>query len=233
MDFTHDFTIDQPIDEVWPVLTNLRAVAQSIPGASIEDEESDGTHSGMLRVKVGAIAAHFRGTARFVHMDPVGRQFTLEGSGQSPHGNATLTVRGRLSGEETTQVELSSTVNLSGALAQFGSSMADQVVRQLLDAFAGNLRTRFEQGPADAAIPVATPQGAGTSSGREASAQALAITPGLPALAGLARPVLIGAGLLLVGVLLGRARSRGCAGGVPHVVYVLSADLPRNDVRGS
>jgi len=246
VDIAHDFTLQRPVAEVWPVLTDLPTVAQAIPGASLEDVESDGTHKGRLRIKLGSVSASFGGTARYTHLDAAAREFTLEGSGQSHQGTATLTVRGRLAEDGSgTRVALTSTVSLSGALAQFGSGMADQVIRQLLDAFVRNLQSGFEQGPdaqqagrppADSAQTAgegAVGQGQGTPAAtgtwRGAATEALDITPGLPPLGRLARPALAGAAIFLLGVLVGRRRP-GRSLAAPQVVYLALPDLlPRHE----
>ena len=79
MELTHEFTVDRPLEEVWPVLIDFEAVADALPGASVEDAESDGTRLGKLRVKLGSFVASFRGEARYTALDDAVHQFTLEG----------------------------------------------------------------------------------------------------------------------------------------------------------
>src|SRR5690606_6756933 len=95
MDHTHDITIDEPISVVWPALIDLTRVAQALPGAQLEDQESDGSFNGLFRIKLGAFSAAFRGRARYSLVDEELHRFVLEGSGGSAHGDATLTVTGQ------------------------------------------------------------------------------------------------------------------------------------------
>ncbi|MBK5222458.1 MAG: SRPBCC family protein [Acidimicrobiia bacterium] len=146
MQLEHDFTIEQPISAVWEVLTNLRNVATALPGASIEDVEADGTHHGLLRLKLGSFSTQFRGIARYEEIDEVEHRVVLTGEGQSAHGRARLNLEGRADalGPQSTRVSLTSRVDLNGRIAQFGATMAGDVARQVLDRFVVNLTELFE-----------------------------------------------------------------------------------------
>jgi len=173
VDSTHELIIEQPIDDVWPALVDLRRVAASLPGAELEDEASDGWFDGLFKIKLGAFNAAFRGQARYRSVDEAAHRFILEGTGGSPHGDATLTVAGVASSENaaTTRVRLTSSIDLTGRLAQFGASMADNVLAQLMDAFARNLAQSFSEdaapnasAPASAASPPAGTNARGATS---------------------------------------------------------------------
>ncbi len=169
MDNSHELVIDQPMHVVWPALTDLRRVAAVLPGAEIEDSSADGWFDGLFRIKLGAFNASFRGKARYRSIDDDAHSFVLEGAGGSAHGDARLTVSCQAEERDTTHtlVRLTSSIELTGRLAQFGSSMADGVLRQLMDAFAANLEHSF--------IPVTAPTA--TSTRQHAPATAPATPP--------------------------------------------------------
>lgn len=153
MQLEHDFTIEQPLDAVWEVLTDLQNVATALPGASIEDVEADGTHHGLLRLKLGNFATQFRGSARYKEIDKAEHRVVLIGEGQSAHGRAQLNLEGQAEalGPTTTRVQLVSRVDLNGRIAQFGASMATDVARQVLDRFVVNLSALFDHAAASPA----------------------------------------------------------------------------------
>ncbi len=153
MQLEHDFTIEQPLDAVWEVLTDLQNVATALPGASIEDIEADGTHHGLLRLKLGSFATQFRGSARYQDIDKANHRVVLVGEGQSAHGRAQLNLEGQAEalGPSTTRVQLVSRVDLNGRIAQFGASMATDVARQILDRFVVNLSALFDEAAAGTA----------------------------------------------------------------------------------
>jgi carbon monoxide dehydrogenase subunit G len=207
MDNTHELVIDQPMSVVWPALTDLRCVAAALPGAGIEDSSADGWYDGLFRIKLGAFNAAFRGRARYLTVDDDAHRFVLEGTGGSAHGDASLSVECQAEehGADRTHVRLTSSINLTGRLAQFGSSMADGVLRQLMDAFAANLASSFSSPDSGALTAKRAEAGPATALPSAPAADAFSVggsllapvQPYLPALV----TGLIGA---VVGLLLGR-----------------------------
>ena len=157
MELKQQFEVDRPVEDVWELLLDLRNVAGALPGASVDDVESDGTHHGSLRLKLGAFVASFRGTARYTEVDPAAHRVVLDARGNSAQGQASVALVGlALPGSRpgSTRVELTSRVTLSGRIANFGAALATDVARQVLDQFAVNLTAAFRTGtsaPADVA----------------------------------------------------------------------------------
>jgi carbon monoxide dehydrogenase subunit G len=213
VELKHDFEIGRPVADVWERLLDLRNVAGALPGASVDDVESDGTHHGSLRLKLGAFVASFRGTARYTQVDPLDHRVVLVARGSSTQGQATVELDGQALPGVTpgsTRVQLVSRVVLSGRIANFGASLASDVARQVLDQFVANLTAAFE---ADAGSNASAPD-AGTS----ATERRFTPAPSSDALdlgavllpPWLSRPVPlpVALGLALVGLLLGRALRR-------------------------
>ena len=231
MELSHEFRVRRPLAEVWPALIDLGAVAAALPGASLEDVESDGTRQGRFRIKLGSFVASFRGRARYVSVDEDAHAFVLEGSGSSAQGDATLRITGEASEDgSSTTVHLHSRIELTGRIAQLGSSMAPEVVGRLLDQFVVNMTASLEGGPdADA---VAAPQSAPSSpaTARPAGDSADTFDLGgsmLPALGG--RAVVGAAIALTVGVgLVAALRSRRR----PVTLVVVPILLPDERHRG-
>jgi carbon monoxide dehydrogenase subunit G len=238
LELTNEFTIDRPLVEVWPVLTDLPSIAQAIPGAQIDDVESDGTHHGGLRIKLGAFVATFRGQAHYTALDHDAHEFVLEGSGRSPQGNATLRLTGSATDEGgSTRVLLTSTVQLTGRLAQFGGSMAGDVAKPMIDAFVENFANGFvaaddhpEPAASTASDPAPADGGAARAAqprptawqGRSADAMELpsGLLPDLSKFAPLALAAVVG---LVGGLVFGRRRRSGPA--VTVVLLVRPGDL--------
>jgi carbon monoxide dehydrogenase subunit G len=220
VELTHEFTIARPVDDVWALLTDLRNVAAAVPGAAVDDAESDGTHHGTLRMKLGAFTATFRGTARYTDVDPATRRVVLVGGGTSAQGSANLRMVGTAKPSDdgaATHVSLTSSVELTGRMAQFGTSMAADVAKQVLDQFVANLTRAFAtEAGASSAAPDAGGEGGGatTGSGQQArrAPDADVLDLGsvlLPSWATRLPQPALGLLLLLIGVLVGRATARG------------------------
>jgi uncharacterized protein len=52
MDLNHSFTVKQPIDGAWKILTNLEALAPCLPGAELQEVHDD-VYKGVVKIKVG------------------------------------------------------------------------------------------------------------------------------------------------------------------------------------
>jgi carbon monoxide dehydrogenase subunit G len=223
VELTHEFTIARPVDDVWALLTDLRNVAAAVPGAAVADAESDGTHHGTLRMKLGAFTASFRGTAKYTEVDAAARRVVLVGGGTSAQGNASLRMVGTARPSDdgaATLVSLTSSVELTGRMAQFGTSMATDVAEQVLDQFVANLTRAFAGDggePSAASDTGATGRGGTTGAGQQAwsapNADVLDLgTALLPGWANRVPQPALGLLLLLIGVVAGRASARGRRG---------------------
>jgi carbon monoxide dehydrogenase subunit G len=227
MELKHEFEISRPVDEVWGRLLDLRNVAGALPGASVDDVESDGTHHGSLRLKLGAFVASFRGTARYVEVDDHDHRVSLVARGTSTQGQASIELDGQAlpgSTPGSTRVELVSRVVLSGRIANFGASLASDVARQVLDQFVANLTTAFER-DAGRAAPGSTGDTRTTSQQATAAPAGDALDLGSVLVPSwLSRPVPLPAALALAvaGLLLGRMLRRPAP--APTVVLAASRE---------
>jgi carbon monoxide dehydrogenase subunit G len=208
VELTHEFEIARPVGEVWERLLDLRNVAVALPGASVDDVESDGTHHGTLRLKLGSFVASFRGTARYTEVDAAERRVHLVARGNSTQGQASVELDGQaLPGSDghSTQVRLVSRVVLSGKIANFGARLASDVARQVLDQFVANLTVAFEA-DTSAAPPLA---GAASAAREPASADALDLGAVLvPTWLNRPVPLPLAVALALAGLVIGRTLLR-------------------------
>jgi carbon-monoxide dehydrogenase small subunit len=138
---TEIVTISAPPDIVWAALADLRAVASCLPGAEIT--AVDGTEvTGRLRVALGPISAAFAGQGT-VTRDEAARSGSLNGrgrdtgTGSSVQGEAHYLVR---PAGTATELEVTVSWRLTGALAQFARTEIVQALAQrLLGVFTANL----------------------------------------------------------------------------------------------
>jgi carbon monoxide dehydrogenase subunit G len=168
MKLTQEFQVGIPIEEAWDVLTDLERIARCLPGASLTEVVGDEYH-GQVKVKVGPIISQYAGTARFIERDPVTYRAVVEASGRDAKGggnaSATITAALRPSGG-VTMVEISTDLQVTGKVAQFGRGIMADVSATLMGQFADRL---------EADINASQPQhtvgkGAPTSSKQQAAA---------------------------------------------------------------
>jgi uncharacterized protein len=151
----HSFVVKAPVDRVWAFLTDPTRVAAALPGAAITEKVSDDTYRGTITMKVGPVSARYRGTVRFESLDAGARTARIVGSGQdtSGRGGADLRMSSRLveRSPAETEVSLTSEVNVTGILAQFGRGMLQDVSDQMVGRFTEAARAELER--SEAAVP--------------------------------------------------------------------------------
>jgi carbon monoxide dehydrogenase subunit G len=155
--FEHAFTVKASPDKVWAYLTDPYRVAPALPGAAITEKTGEGTWNGTITVKVGPVAARYKGTVRFESLDAAARTATIVAKGQdlSGRGGADMKMESRLS-EKTpgeTEVAMVSEVNVTGIMAQFGRGLVQDVSNQMFQKFTEAARTELEKPEPAAALP--------------------------------------------------------------------------------
>lgn len=181
--FEHAFTIKARPEKVWAYLTDPYRVAPALPGAAITEKTGEGTWNGTITVKVGPVAARYKGTVRFESMDAAARTATIVARGQdlSGRGGADMKMESRLS-EKTpgeTEVAMASDVNVTGIMAQFGRGLVQDVSNQMFQKFTEAVRAELER-PEEAAAE-AVPAPAPPVAGEAAHAAEGAESPSPPA----------------------------------------------------
>src|SRR4029079_12596683 len=156
MEITDRFRVSTPIDETWKVLLDIERIAPCLPGAQLEEIDGDELR-GVVKVKVGPIAAQYKGTARLAEVDESARRILIDASGRDTRGqgNASAKILVTMNGDEHgTEVEVHTDLSITGKVAQFGRGVLGDVSAKLLGQFVERLETDVLTGD-HAAAPVA------------------------------------------------------------------------------
>jgi uncharacterized protein len=154
MELDNAFTVPVPPDQAWDVLLDVQRIAPCMPGATVDEVDGD-VVAGRIKVKVGPVSLTYRGTAKFTERDPDARMVVVEASGKETRGagTASATVRASLEPSGTgTQVNMHTTMNVTGRPAQFGRGVIVEVGGKLVDQFAQNLAHLIEGDTAASAL---------------------------------------------------------------------------------
>ena len=151
------FVINAASREVWAFLTDPSKVAGCLPGAAITGQVDERTHTGTIAIKVGPVSARYKGTVRFERLDQEAGVAEIAAAGQDVRGKggADMRMTSRIieRGPSETEVTVTSTVNVTGILAQFGRGMiqdlSDQMFRQFTDAMRAALESAADPPVAD------------------------------------------------------------------------------------
>jgi carbon monoxide dehydrogenase subunit G len=159
MEISKSFVVKASPEAVWSFLTDPVRVARCLPGAAITNQVDERTHAGTITVKVGPVAATYKGTMRFERLDESTRTAEIVAAGQDVRGKggadmrmtSTLVERAPLE----TEVTITSQVNVMGILAQFGRGMIQDVSDQMFGKFVEGARAELEKTDDPATAPPA------------------------------------------------------------------------------
>jgi len=150
MELSHRFTVPASAEVAWEAFNDLERIAPCFPGASLTSFDGE-TFAGICKVKLGPVSLQYGGTGRFVERDESSYRAVIEAKGKDKRGNgtaaATITAQLTSAGDETTDVIVSTDLNVTGRPAQFGRGVMQDVSDKLLGQFASCLETKLaEQG---------------------------------------------------------------------------------------
>jgi carbon-monoxide dehydrogenase small subunit len=152
------FTLLHPPARVFAMFDDIVGIAACLPGVSLTAPPKPERIEGVIRVRLGPIAAAFEGAAR-VERDPATLSGCIVGIGtdQRSHSATQGEIRYRLvplEGGTATAVELSIGYTLTGMLAQVGRpGLVRDLARRLVAEFAGNLDRHMSGAPSGQAAP--------------------------------------------------------------------------------
>lgn len=149
----NEFTVNRPIDEAWPIITNVEKIAPCLPGAELQeiaaDPDKGEIYRGVVKVKLGAISTQFKGDAYFVEKDDENYRAALKGKGRDTGGrgnaSADITAQAESLSPTSTKVVVTTDLHITGKVAQFGRGILGDVSTKLIDQFADNLNTMIDE----------------------------------------------------------------------------------------
>jgi uncharacterized protein len=153
----NEFTVNRPIEEAWPLITDIERIAPCLPGAELQEIEGT-TYRGVVKVKLGAISSQFKGEAHFIERDDENYRAVIKGTGRDTGGrgnaSAEISAQAESLSPTSTRVAVTTDLHITGKVAQFGRGIMGDVSSKLMAQFADNLNEMIdEQGvaaPADA-----------------------------------------------------------------------------------
>jgi len=125
LELQNTFTLPLSRYHAWIALTNLEAIVPCMPGAELNQAETDGSYTGKVTTRLGPVALTFNGTAQFTELDETAYHASLRTRGNDTKGrgavDATITLLLKeQEGAQVTEVLIQTTLTLSGSIAQYG-----------------------------------------------------------------------------------------------------------------
>jgi uncharacterized protein len=174
----NSFTVNRPIDEAWPLITDVERIAPCLPGAELQEVEGE-TYRGVVKVKLGAISSQFKGEAHFIERDDANYRAVIKGAGRDTGGrgnaSAEITAQAQSLSPTSTRVDVTTDLHITGKVAQFGRGIMGDVSSKLMAQFADNLNQMIDEegleAPA-ASAAATTPEASDTAAASDATSQA-------------------------------------------------------------
>jgi len=142
----NQFEVSQPVDKVWDFFGNIPQVAACLPGAALTEELGDETYAGNVAVRMGPVRLAFDGKAKILSRDDATKHMVIDAAGaeQKGRGQAAMTITAQLTSiGGGTRVAMEQDLQLSGAAAQYGRGMIQDVTTVLMGQFATNMQQRI------------------------------------------------------------------------------------------
>ena len=207
MKFTGENTLPAPVDQVWDALLDPAVLVRTIPGC--ERMETSGEHAYAMTVTAGVAAIKGTYSGSCVLSDLVPHEsLTMRLQGAGAPGTVGATVQVRFAGEgDSTTVTYDADAVVGGMVGGVGQRMLTSVSRRMAGEFFGNVGDVLSGAaePGVAAVGGATAAEDGTMPRVYTDARP-GRTGSVDSRTDFLTGIAVGAGLVLLGVLLGRRR---------------------------
>jgi carbon monoxide dehydrogenase subunit G len=154
MKLKNEFEVEADAERTWALLTDLERIMPCMPGAALEGRDGD-TFLGNVKVKVGPIGAHFKGSAYFAEKNDLTHSAVITAAGKDPRGQAAASAQIHAWLEHVTptrtRVLIDTDLDISGRMAQFGRGAIADVSNRLITQFVANIEALLEA-PATASL---------------------------------------------------------------------------------
>ncbi len=140
-DFSHNFSVPKPIDQVWATMTQLDQVLPMVPDASVT-EGTGAKVTAQIKIRLGSMTMQYTGPAEIIEKNDAAHHAVMTAAAREKggQGNADARVEVQLtSAGSGTNGTLKSSINVTGKAAQMGEGMVGPVTDALIKGFATNL----------------------------------------------------------------------------------------------
>ena len=141
MRLVNEFSVDAPLDVAWSVLTDIPKVVECIPGAELDRRDGDDYHA-HVAIKVGPVGMTLAGMATLVSRDDEARSMVVRGNARDRKGNGSTEATVRMVAHDDagrSVVTVTTDLELSGRIAQFGTGVITQVSNRIIGQFVARL----------------------------------------------------------------------------------------------
>jgi carbon monoxide dehydrogenase subunit G len=148
------FEVDRPNEVVWDFISDPYKIVTCVPGAKLINQIDEKNYEGTVNMKIGPVVTSFKGKIELTLLDKANYNMEINGQGVDTKGkgSASMVLAAKLddNGNNTTTVNNTMNISITGKLAQFGSRMIVDVSDQVFKQFLNNFRNQMEAISVDA-----------------------------------------------------------------------------------
>ncbi|GAA1972809.1 hypothetical protein GCM10009798_37510 [Nocardioides panacihumi] len=211
MKISGSVTVPHPVDVVWDAILDPAVLVRTIPGCSRLETVDENSYAMTVSAGVAAIKGTYDGTAVLSDLDP-GRSLVMRLTGAGAPGTIDATVQVAFAPSDGgTAVSYDADAVVGGMVGGVGQRMLTSVSKRM----AGDFFTRVGDAISAPGLDTPSPSGSGysTSAGLETRIGTGAVFTPPTRRAGdhddFVKGIAVGAGLVLLGVVVGRWVGRG------------------------
>jgi carbon monoxide dehydrogenase subunit G len=152
MKLENSFEVPASVDAAWELLMDVPRVVPCMPGATLKETVSDSQWKADMAVKLGPIALQFATDVSRDAVDEAGRSVTLGAKARETkgRGGAQATIQSTLTEVGSgTRIDVVTDLTLSGAVAQYGRGIVQDVAGQMVSRFADCLKAQLAAASSD------------------------------------------------------------------------------------
>ena len=145
MNFTNDFAVAQPIDDVWATMLSLDRVLPLIPYAKVLGGTGSKVNA-QIDIRFGAVSMCYVGIAEIVERDDQTHRAVMTALAKQTNGRSSVTARVEIeltAAGMTTAGRLLSSVSVPALGPQHGQSTIVITTQRMIDDFARNLAAMY------------------------------------------------------------------------------------------
>ena len=207
MKFTGDSVLHAPVDKVWAAVLDPAVLVRTIPGCERLESTGENSYAMTVTAGVAAIRGTYSGTCEMSDLEPhQSLMMKLQGAGAPGTIGADVKVGFSDGGDGTTTITYDADATVGGMVGGVGQRMLSSVSRRMAGEFFGNIDkvlTGTAPAPSDA---VETTTAAAT--GAQVFSAPAKAGAGIGSQDDLVKGIAIGAGLVLLGVIVGSVFGR-------------------------
>ena len=158
MRLENSFHVGAPAERAWDLLMDVPRVVPCMPGATLDETVDDSHWKATMQVKLGPIGLTFATDVERTEADEAARRVRLVANARETRnrGRATATIESSLAAQNGgTRVDIVTDLSLSGAVAQYGRGMIEDISSRMVTSFSSCLQAQLGESTEEAEAPVA------------------------------------------------------------------------------